>query len=314
MSDPSTPEAPAAAYSWLVGFDGDWRDTWWSQDFLELVAARLGLGELRALVDVGCGVGHWGQRRLPLLHRDATLVGLDREPGFVARAATAAQARGLAARASYRQALAEALPLATASADLVTCQTVLIHVADPAVVVAEMARVARPGGLVLAAEPNNFGEKASALVGAPGLSRTDRLALLELEAVCQDGKRLAGSGDSSVGERLPGLFAAAGLCDVRVCQNEKCAPLVPPYDTPGERTELRQMLSWIDGGVWLGVGGTREQTQAWYLGGGGDPARFDVLWSVARREAEAWKAAALAGTVSGARGPTFYLVAGRRGP
>jgi 2-polyprenyl-3-methyl-5-hydroxy-6-metoxy-1,4-benzoquinol methylase len=37
----------------------------------------------------------------------------------------------------------------------VTCQTVLIHIPDPGVVTDEMIRVARPGGLVLAGEPNN---------------------------------------------------------------------------------------------------------------------------------------------------------------
>jgi SAM-dependent methyltransferase len=304
---------PPDEYSWLVGFDGDWRDTWWSKDFLQLLASRLRLGEVRSVVDVGCGVGHWGRTLLPFLHAEATLVGVDREQAFVDRAAATAEARGFGGRASYRQGLAEALPVPDGSADLVTCQTVLMHVADPQRAIEEMRRVLRPGGLLLAAEPNNFAEKATWLVTAPGLSRADRLALLGLEAICQDGKRASGQGDSSVGERLPALLVEAGLTEVRVCQSEKCSTLIPPYDTPEQREELRQYLSLIDGGAWLGVGGTRAQTHGWYLAGGGDPAAFEELWALARREALAWKDAALARSLSGARGVTFYLASGRKG-
>jgi SAM-dependent methyltransferase len=309
---PPPAQPPADQYAWLAGFDGDWRELWWSRDFLDLVARRLRLGEVRAAVDVGCGVGHWGRTLLPLLHPEATLIGVDREPSFLAKAAAEADARGLAARVSYREGVAEALPLPDASADLVTCQTLLMHVADPGKVIAEMRRVLRPGGLLLAAEPNNFAEKATSLVTAPGLTRADRLALLELDATCQDGKLASGMGDASIGERLPALFVEAGLTDVRACQSEKCSTLIPPYEAPEQRAEIAQMLRWIDGGIWLGTGGHEEQTRAWYLAGGGDPARFPHLWEIGMREAQAWKAAVLAGKVGGTCGVTFYLVSGRK--
>lgn len=312
LSSSSAPAAGSAdEYSWLVGFEGDWRDTWWSRDFLELVARRLDLAAVRAVVDVGSGVGHWGRTLLPWLHPEATLIGVDREPSFVEQAAAQAEARGLAGRASYRQGVAEALPLPDASVDLVTCQTVLIHVADASRAIAEMRRVLRPGGLLLAAEPNNFAEKATMLVAAPGLSRAEKLALLELEAICQDGKRALGRGDSSVGEHLPGLFHDAGLTDIRVCQSEKSAALIPPYDSREQREDLRQMLEWIDGGVWLGAGGTREATQELYLAGGGDPAAFEAMWALAMREAQAWKKAVLGRELAASRGVTFYLASGR---
>jgi SAM-dependent methyltransferase len=304
----SSPEA----YSWLVGFDGDWRDTWWSRDFLALVAARLGLVSARTVVDVGCGVGHWGRLLLPFLHREATLVGVDREASFVSRASAEAERRGLAERAKYVTGVAEAIPLPDASVDLVTCQTLLMHVAEPRVVLAEMLRVLRPGGVLLAAEPNNFSERATTLTAAPGLTRAERLALLGLDATCQDGKRASGSGDSSIGERLPGLLVEAGFAGVFVCQNERCGTLIPPYDGPGQQETVRQMLAWIEGGVSFCTGHTREQAHAWYLAGGGDPAAFEELWGLALREAQAWKKAIVAHEVVGACGPTFYLVSGCR--
>ncbi|AKT36948.1 class I SAM-dependent methyltransferase [Chondromyces crocatus] len=312
---PAASPAPASAtadeYAWLVGFEGDWRDTWWNRDFLDLMARRLDLGAVHAALDVGCGVGHWGRTLLPFLHPEATLVGIDQEASFVTQASAQAEAHALASRTSYRVAQAEALPLPDASVDFATCQTVLMHVADPLRVIREMRRVLRPGGRLLVVEPNNFAEKAAMLVAAPGLSRAERLALLTLEATCEDGKRALGRGDSSVGEHLPTLFQEAGLVGIQVHQSDKCAALLPPYEAPEQREELRQMLTWIDGGVWLGAGGTRDETQALFLAGGGDPADFDALWTLALREAQAFREAAIARTLSGARGITCYLVSGR---
>lgn len=299
-------------YHHFAGFEGDWRDTWWNKDFLELMGQRLRLKEVRAAVDVGSGVGHWGRALLPLLHPEATLVGVDMEAPFVEEAAASAAARGLGGRATYRTGRAEALPLDDASVDLATCQTLLMHVADPRRALDEMQRVLRPGGLVLAAEPNNFAELAIFLSATPDLTIAERLALLELEAVCQRGKQALGEGDSSVAERLPGIFRESGLTDIQAYHSDRCALLVPPYDAPDQRVDLRQWLGWIDAGVWMGAGGTRERAKRLYEAGGGDPAAFEERWALAGRQQQAFKAGALAGTLSAARGVAFYLIAGRK--
>ena len=44
-------------YRKLTGFDGDWRDTWWSDDFLAMMAKRWDLDQVRSVLDVGCGPG-----------------------------------------------------------------------------------------------------------------------------------------------------------------------------------------------------------------------------------------------------------------
>ena len=51
------------------------------------------------------------------------------------------------------------MPQAAASAasfDVVTCQTVLMHLASPLDALREMLRILRPGGLLVCVEPNNF--------------------------------------------------------------------------------------------------------------------------------------------------------------
>ena len=36
------------------------RDHWWNSDFLQLIAKRWRLDAVQSVLDVGCGVGHWG--------------------------------------------------------------------------------------------------------------------------------------------------------------------------------------------------------------------------------------------------------------
>ncbi len=89
------------------------------------------------------------------------MTGVDREGIWVAKATERASANGLSQRFQYRLAAVESLPFDDGTFDLVTCQTLLMHVPDPQQVLGEMLRVTRPGGLVLAAEPTNV---AGALV------------------------------------------------------------------------------------------------------------------------------------------------------
>lgn len=78
--------------------------------------------------------------------------------GWVEQATKRALARGLGGRFSYQQGEAQRLPFPDNAFDLTTCQTVLIHLPDPAAAISEMLRVTRPGGLVTVAEPNNLTE------------------------------------------------------------------------------------------------------------------------------------------------------------
>ncbi len=307
MSQPKAEE-----YSFLVGFDGDWRDTWWNADFLELMARRWRLAEARRVLDVGCGIGHWGRTLLPFLPGDATIDGVDHEPSFAERANAKAAELGIAHRARYQAASVEALPFEDGTFDLVTCQTVLMHVPDVPTALREMIRVLRPGGLVAVVEPDNLGEAMTFHRGAPGSAWSDVLQLLDFQHTCEAGKRALGRGDSSIGDVLPGLFARAGLEGVTVYQSDKCPALIPPYQTRDQAIDLRQILSWIDAGLWIFAGGTREETEALYLAGGGDPARFEALWQLGLADEQRFRKGVLAGEYHGGRAVTAYLISGRR--
>ncbi len=107
-------------------------------DDLELGVA-LPLAEGRDVLEVGCGTGLILSRLHGVAHYAE---GVDLSPGMLEKA----RARGL----TVREASATALPYPEASFDVVLSFKVLAHVPDISLALAEMARVCRPGGRVLA--------------------------------------------------------------------------------------------------------------------------------------------------------------------
>jgi ubiquinone/menaquinone biosynthesis C-methylase UbiE len=100
------------------------------------IVRRVGVG--REVLEVGCGTGLVLQR-VAQFARAAT--GVDLSPGMLARA----RARGL----EVREGSATALPFPDASFDVVYSFKVLAHIPDIERCLAEMVRVARPGGHVV---------------------------------------------------------------------------------------------------------------------------------------------------------------------
>ena len=86
--------------------------------------------------------------------------------------------------------------------DLVHCRALLMHLPDPAAVLARMIRALRPGGLLLAEEAD------SGLVHYAG--HPDASAVTELCNRTIDVARQAGF-DGYFGRRLPGMLLASGL-------------------------------------------------------------------------------------------------------
>ena len=204
---------PAPSSSGEAGAAAErFRSHWWHADHLALMAGRLELGRARRVLDLGCGAGQWAAALAPLLAGDSLLIGLDRS----ASALQSAGAVRYRVRGDARQ-----LPLADASLDLVTGQTVLMHLDDPGAALAEAYRVLRPGGRVLLAEPLNrlYGVSTfPAERDRPDQERAQRLVQqLRLERHMQ----AAGAGDLSVPERLCPLIEAIGYEYLQVHQSDR---------------------------------------------------------------------------------------------
>lgn len=284
---------------------GDWRDDWWAPDYLALVAERLGLSSVRYALDVGCGKGHWGRTLLPWLSPDATLVGVDREETWVREAGASFDD---AERVSYRAACAEALPFDDQSFDLVTCQTLLMHVAEPERVLREMHRVLRPGGLLLASEPTNLANSLlrDSLTATFEPARLARHA--ELHAFIAAGRAALGEGDECIADRLPWLITGAGFIELRATQNERVRPMVPPY----RESMLRALGPWpelVRQRRWL-----YDADYAWrlYSAGGGARERFSLLHAELLDQADRCLAQIDAGTYASLMGHNHILFSARR--
>lgn len=297
----------AQDYHRLTGFEGDWRDSWWNQDFLEFIAEHIGLGSLHRALDLGCGIGHWGQRLLPLMADDATMIGLDAEAAWQDEALSRARARDLA----YDMQVGDAtdLPFPDHSFDLVTCQTLLMHVARPEDVLFEARRVLKPGGLFLAAEPNNFGSTAARLAGEPRAPWPVMAALLELEWTCARGKEALGEGWNNVGEILPARLTRLGFQGVQARLNSTCNIRLPPYDADAATLEFLRTA--VSEDALLGAGGTRENGLRQFRAAGGTEERFDALRTIALEQQREELRAIEAGRAHGAGGHLHYLVWGR---
>jgi trans-aconitate methyltransferase len=169
----------------------------------------LGLGG--SAVDLGCGplgILDLLEERVGPAGR---VVGVDAHPGFVAHA------RRLAGEhVEVLEADARRTGLPSASFDLVHARTLLINIPDPGEAVAEMARLARPGGWVAVQEPD------MTVVTHPAGPAHWRL----LELLVASHAKLGA--DPFVGRRLPDLLRGAGLVDVGV---EVWASVYPPGHT-----------------------------------------------------------------------------------
>lgn len=111
---------------------------------------RLGdVGEGMTVVDLGSGLG--GPARLAAA-AGATVVGIDRNPGFVDLAAALSVRCGLAERVSFRVGDMTNLDLPDRFADRVLLVHAQMNVRDKVALARTIARIAKPGGRLLAWE------------------------------------------------------------------------------------------------------------------------------------------------------------------
>ena len=255
---------------------GDTRDFWWNRDFLELMSCRWKLHAVRRALDVGCGVGHWGRCLAPFLPTGASITGIDREAQWIeeARKKSAGISSGLTF--TFLKGEAERLPFADGSFDLVTCQTVLIHVKNPRAVISEMARVLMPGGILVIVEPNNLASS----FGKFELERPidEFIALLEFQLVCERGKERLGEGFNSCGPYVAGWISEIGLEDVAAHLSDKSIMLMPPYSSPHARAMVREMGEMGQRDFWIW---NRENALRYFLAGGGIQGDFESRWRMA---------------------------------
>jgi ubiquinone/menaquinone biosynthesis C-methylase UbiE len=112
--------------------------------YLELID----LPRAAAVLDLGCGTGVVTRA---IAARDGfagAVTGIDQSPEFIAAAQRLAADEGVGDRVEFVVGDAHELDLPAASFDAAVAHTLISHVRDPLAVLAEAARVIRPGGVV----------------------------------------------------------------------------------------------------------------------------------------------------------------------
>src|SRR5262249_7591361 len=159
-----------------------------------------------AVLDVGCGPGSDVFQLEAIVGPTGRAVGIDASTAMIEEGRR--RAAEVASRAELEVAPVESLPFPDGTFDAVRTERVLMHVRDAAKAVRELVRVTKPGGRVVAIEPDH---QMSALDASDG-ALSDRV----FRGIS------AGIASPRIGRQLRALFVDAGLGDV----DARVAPLV----------------------------------------------------------------------------------------
>ncbi|MBU6427679.1 MAG: methyltransferase domain-containing protein [Cyanobacteria bacterium REEB65] len=291
---------------------GPMRKFWWHADFLELMSRRWNVATVRSVLDVGCGVGHWTLALSAVLPAGAQVVGVDREPEWIQIANAVAQGAAMGDRRRFQVGLAESLDFPDESFDLVTCQTLLIHLKDAKAALGEMQRVLKPGGLLLAVEPNNrvqaLGRSSLRAEEAPAAT----LARVRFHVLCEQGRALLGEGDYSIGDLLPGLLHELGLKEIQVFQSDHAHGLWGDFSSAEQVALVEPALQEVDLRSAACSPWSPEDARRYFVAAGGSEEEFadslQALETDERRTREAIESHAY----HRAGGKILYLIHARK--
>ena len=156
-----------------------------------------------SVLDLGSGPGHTTQELARRVGPSGKVTGVDINAEFVARAS--ARAREANLNIEYVNSPFPPLKFPNGAFDRVFCKNVLEYVDSAADTVAEMARVAASGGIVVAADSD--WDMIALEIGEAARERTERILAASKSIAIHEPR---------IGRQLHGLFRAAGLSDVKV--------------------------------------------------------------------------------------------------
>ena len=220
----------------------EYRNDWYNKDYLELIARRIELKKCKDILDVGCGKFHWSYSLLEYFSKDFKLTGIDInsvEDKILKRIKESNKVRNC--EISFVKGNSEDLPFGDSSFDLVTCQTLLIHLKEPLKTLKEMYRVLRKNGRILICEPNNL----SQMIFTNTMNLEDeidfRIENIKAKMISETEKIESGNGNNSIGETVPILLDECGFTDIKCWINDKVNELKPPYETSAEQNKIKML-------------------------------------------------------------------------
>jgi ubiquinone/menaquinone biosynthesis C-methylase UbiE len=185
------------------------RDRWWDDAFTSFVQETVQPRAGKRILDVGCGTGTAEVHLARLRLTQVRLVAVDLVFDRVRQALAAARSHNI--RADFAAADAGALPFVDATFDSAFCVAVLQHIRDVPRAVRELARVTRPGGRIVAVEPDNAARYFYSSSDA-GMRAYEAAGLFFSSLT----RARSDATDAAVGPKLPSLFAQTGITPLGV--------------------------------------------------------------------------------------------------
>lgn len=287
----------------------EFRDYWWNDDYLELLAGRLNLNKCRFMTDVGCGRGYLGFKFAQYLSENAISCGFDLENLHIEEAnkrlAYFENEKNI--QFNFKVGNAYNLPLENDISEITICQTLLVHLDKPQKVINEMKRITKKNSYVVAVEPNSIvNNLIFDNVLEPDIKKN--LFFIETRMIIEKGKQLAGDGQASIGDKLPNMFLKAGLEDVNVWIADKANCILPPYNSDEKIARVEEYLSWTN----------RARLESeykfqlnYYILGGGKKTTFDEYWDMFLEYCKKIEDRLLKESYVFSGGGVLYIVAGR---
>ncbi len=158
----------------------------WAPLLADIAGVRAG----HSVLDVACGTGIVARTVADRLAGNVGVVGVDLNDGMLA------VARRVRPDLQWRQGDVTALPFADGQFDVVLCQMALMFFPDRAGALRQMARVARPGGVVALAVPASLDEQPAYgpfVEMAARVAGADAVSLLSTYWACGDRDGLRGA-------------------------------------------------------------------------------------------------------------------------
>jgi ubiquinone/menaquinone biosynthesis C-methylase UbiE len=287
------------------------RESLWLEDTLDKLAAWLGLKPGMTAVDVGCGLGYMGYTYWPYFGRGGKYIGVDSSQELLKEAEQAAKDWAKDGEADFRVGDAYKLPFPDNFADLVMCQTLLIHLEKPEKALAEMVRVAKPGGLIVCKEPDNVSTMLTIRYSSvPELEIEEQLLMAKITMIYNRGRIKLGLGDWSIGRKVPRMMKKLGLTDIGIRINDRAYYLEPPYEDPLQQYHLQWAKEkYLDEERYK----TREnRLREGFLAGGGDPEDFQRYRELDDRIMSAVRQQIRAGEFFECGSGDIYIIKGRK--
>ncbi len=204
----------------------------------------MGIDEAEAVIDLGCGTGVASRRIARRSEFSGHVTSIDRSPFLIRAASRLAGEENLAGHIDFRVGDTQSLDLEPDEFDAIVAHTLISHVERPAAVLAEIARIAKPGASIGIFD----GDYASLTFGHPDPDQGKRddealiAAIVTNPRVMRQMPVLAREAGLELVAVFPSLLAEVGAGDFWLSAIETFRKLMP---TAGSMTEA-EASAWAD--------------------------------------------------------------------